>query len=141
MVKSTYERFYEEVLMKRFLMFYSMIILVTVLAGCGKSPDSDVQSSENKQTVALKSEEAVTVTIPEFPFKLNTAVMIDQGISRHSHTSMLLKKREQGQTKNSFSDTFRSNRRICSALPEVVHTKPGDCSAISMFPDISAVCG
>ncbi len=66
--------------MKRNLKSYILIIIAAVLAGCGDSPDSDVQSSENKQPLALKSEETVIVSIPEFPFKENTAVMIDTDV-------------------------------------------------------------
>jgi hypothetical protein len=72
--------FYEEAEMKRDLKSYILIILAAVLAGCGDSRSNDVQSSENAQPLALKSEEAVTVSIPEFPFDENQAVKIDKDV-------------------------------------------------------------
>jgi len=69
-----------EVLIMRCLIFYSMIIFGAILAGCGNSPYSDVHSSDNAQPAVLKSENAVTVSIPEIPFKQNSAVKIDREV-------------------------------------------------------------
>lgn len=55
-----------------------MIFLVALLTGCGDRRDNDVQSSDNTQLPAAKYEAAVTVSIPEFPFRQNTAIKIDR---------------------------------------------------------------
>jgi hypothetical protein len=54
-----------------------LIVFIAVLSGCSSSRDNDVQSSGNVESLKT-SISAVTVNIPEFPFKENGSVMIDK---------------------------------------------------------------